>query len=289
MAADARPPVLVGVDGSAPSEAALHWAAHEACLRGVGLRVVHAFAGPPTDLHHGLTWEEAHQLVEESCLTAEKVAPGLHVRGRVVTQSAAVALVRLSARAGLVVLGKHGRGGFRHLFAGSVALHVAAHADVPVVLIHLGWRPPIDDREIVVDAGGEAALECAFAEAELRGVHLRAIRAWQPVMPAGPTGLTPTGMTMDELRENEEHVLARAIDPWRAQYPDVRVVESVVCDSTRHALIRASRAAELLVIGAHEHFGTHTLAPGTTAHAVIVHVTCPTLVAREPRRSHMAE
>jgi hypothetical protein len=38
-------PILVGVGGSAPGDTALRWAAHEAFLRGVGLRVLHIFAG----------------------------------------------------------------------------------------------------------------------------------------------------------------------------------------------------------------------------------------------------
>jgi hypothetical protein len=35
------------------------------------------------------------------------------------------------------------------------------------------------------------------------------------------------------------------------------------------------------VIGAREHFGGYTLALGTTAYAVIHHVACPVLIARE--------
>jgi hypothetical protein len=88
-----------------------------------------------------------------------------------------------------------------------------------VVLVHSGWRPPIDDREIVVGAGGEAALRAAFAEADLRGVRLRAIHAWRPIMPAGPSGLTP--MTLAELERNEERTLTRTLAPWRERHPGV--------------------------------------------------------------------
>lgn len=156
-----------------------------------------------------------------------------------------------------------------------------------MVLAHAGWRPPIDDREIVVGAGREAALRAAFAEAELRGVRLRVIHAWRPIMPAGPSGLTP--MTFAELERNEEKTLTRTLVPWRECHPGVRVVESVVCDSSRHALIEASRTAELLVVGARERFGTYTLALGTTAYAVIHHVACPVLIAREHGRHHVDE
>lgn len=277
--------ILVGVDGSAPSDAALGWAAHEASLRGVGLSLVHAFAWSllGIDARHHVGREDAHRMVADAHHRAEKIAPGVHVRSKIVTESPSPALIERSAESGLVVLGtgKRGRGGFRDLLAGSVALQVAGHACCPVVLVHAGWRPPIDDREIVVGAGGNAALQVAFTEAELRGVRLRAIRAWQPIMPAGPTGLTPTGMAVAELEQDEEKILARTLVSWRERHPDVRVVESVVCDSSRHALIEAARRAELLVVGAREHFGS--LALGTTAHAVIHRITCPVLVAREHR------
>ncbi|MEV0402629.1 universal stress protein [Actinoallomurus sp. NPDC050550] len=42
-----RHSIVVGIDGSAPSEAALGWAAHEAFLRGVGLYLIHAFPWAP--------------------------------------------------------------------------------------------------------------------------------------------------------------------------------------------------------------------------------------------------
>lgn len=258
-------------------------------MRGVGLRVVHAFAGPSMigDIGHSLDWKEAHRAVEDAHRAAEKIASELYVRSQVVRGTPSVVLIHQSAQAGLVVLGKRGRGGFRDLLAGSVALQVAGHAFGPVVLVHAGWRPPADDREIVVGAGGDAALRAAFAEADLRGVRLRAIHAWRPIMPAGPTGLTP--MTMDELERNEEKALTRTLAPWQERHPAVRVVESVVCDSSRHALIEASRTAELLVIAARERFGIYTLALGTTAYAVIHHVACPVLIAREHRRHRVAE
>jgi nucleotide-binding universal stress UspA family protein len=59
------------------------------------------------------------------------------------------------------------------------------------------------------------------------------------------------------------------------------VIESIVCDRARHALIEAARNAELLVIGARERWGTRALALGTTAHAIVHHVDCPILIARD--------
>ncbi|GAB3979354.1 universal stress protein [Actinoallomurus acanthiterrae] len=279
-----RRSIVVGIDGSAPSEAALEWAVHEASLRGVGLCLIHVFPSAPSVLSEpgrAQSWEDTQRLADERHRNAEKIAPGVHVRSEVIADGAAATLIERSTDAGLVVLGKRGRGGFRGLLAGSVALQVAGHADCPVVIVHAGWRPPIDDREIVVGVGGDTALREAFAEAELRGVRLRAVRAWQPLVAAGPTGMVPMGTTIAEVERNEQSRLAQALQPWREEYPRVRVVESIVCDRARHALIEAAGNAELLVIGARERWGTHALALGTTAHAVVHHVDCPILIARD--------
>lgn len=282
----ARRSILVGLDGSDSSEAALEWAAHEATRRGAGLFLVHVYPwsllGVSSDPSRSVGWEGAQRLVADARARAEKIAPEVHVRTKVVTDSPAAALVQRSATAGLVVLGARGRGGFRELLAGSVALQVAGHAACPVVLVRAGWRPPIADREIVVGVGTDEALAAAFAEADLRGVPLRAVRAWRPVMGVTPAGVTPMGETLADIARYEEKVMRRALAPWREKYPDVRVAESLVCDSARHALAEASEAAELLVIGAHDHFGVHALALGTTAHAVVHHAVCPVLVARAP-------
>ncbi len=281
----ARRSILVGLDGSAPSEAGLEWAAHEAARRGVGLYLVHVYPwsllGVSSDPSRSAGWEGAQRLVADARRRAEKIAPGVHVRTKVVTDSPAAALVQRSADAGLVVLGARGRGGFRELLAGSVALQVAGHAAAPVVLVRAGWRPPVADREIVVGIGTDEALAAAFAEADLRGVRLRAVRAWRPIMGVTPAGVTPMGETLADIEHYETKLLRRAVAPWREKYPQVGVVESVVCDSARRALAEASARAELLVIGARDHFGVHALALGTTAHAVIHHAVCPVLVARE--------
>jgi nucleotide-binding universal stress UspA family protein len=284
-------PILVGLDGSGPSAAALEWAAHEAALRDTGLHILHAYPWPlmgvPLDPRQTPAWAGAEQMMADAARTAERCLPRGNVHTELVTDPAAATLIERSAGAALVVVGTRGRGGFRELLVGSVALQVAGHAAAPVVLVHAGWKAPIDDREIAVGVGTDAPLAAAFAEADLRGVRLRAVRAWLPPL-GGPGGLTPMvadGVlpTETDLRQYErlaENHLVGALTPWRSRYPDVRTAESVVCDRARHALIEVSNHAELLVIGAHDQPGPHGLALGGTAHAVLHHAACPVLVAR---------
>ena len=140
---------MVGTDGSDASQAALRWAADEARLRSAPLVVLHAWsyippqpigdpgmlAVPSGDLPGHL---EAERHAAESALDAalaEVGASGLEVERQLVEGDAGDALVTASESAQLVVVGSHGRSGFRAALLGSVSRHVTSHAACPVVVV----------------------------------------------------------------------------------------------------------------------------------------------------------
>jgi nucleotide-binding universal stress UspA family protein len=133
--------IVVGVDGSEHSIAALRWAVEEARLRGSEIVAL-------------CVWEFPHALNPVTMFTIEAepfeadakaaldralaaVAPGsAKVTSRIVEGSAALRLLEASAGAELVVVGSRGRGGFGGLLLGSVSQHLAAHARCPVLVHH---------------------------------------------------------------------------------------------------------------------------------------------------------
>lgn len=137
-------PVAVGIDDSATSAAALEWAAAEASSRGVRLTVMNAWQpapptgygawAPPVDLD-----EEIRKAAEE--FTAAEVEElrerhaGLEIRTEVVEARPASALVDLSQRCQLLVVGAHGRGAFPGLWFGSAATAAIHQSGCPVVVI----------------------------------------------------------------------------------------------------------------------------------------------------------
>jgi len=140
--AGADGPVVVGVDGSPVSEAALAFAFDAAAARGVDLVAVHAWS--PTAIH-----EELASLVEwdasaESAVLAERLAgwgqkyPQVAVRRTVVRDGAVRALVTASAGAQLVVVGSRGRGNAAGLLLGSVSHGVLHGAHCPVAVVRPG-------------------------------------------------------------------------------------------------------------------------------------------------------
>lgn len=141
--------IVVGVDGSEQSEAALRWAVDAARLRGATVEAVHAYEPMPMVGYGFAPAPVATDMVEEMAQTARQDAKRLvdeAIRrveaGDVMVEAVAVeevgaarALVERSRDADLLVVGSRGRGGFQELLLGSVSHQAANHAACPVVIV----------------------------------------------------------------------------------------------------------------------------------------------------------
>ncbi|NMH99306.1 universal stress protein [Pseudonocardia acidicola] len=139
-------PVVVGVDGSALSEAALAFAYAAADARRVPLVAVHAWHDLLVDptMAPLLDWpaieaDERLQLAERLAGWGEKY-PDVVVQRLVTRDRPARALVEESGRAQLVVVGSRGRGGMKGLMLGSVSQALLHHSVCPVAIVR-----PTDD------------------------------------------------------------------------------------------------------------------------------------------------
>jgi nucleotide-binding universal stress UspA family protein len=132
--------IVVGIDGSPQSLAALAWAIDEARLRGLGLRIVHAF--PALVSFFGTTAHEYYPQVEaearsmfEKALASAPPIDDLDVERTLEPGSPAEILVEASRGASLLVVGSHGRGAFRGMLMGSVTNHSVNQAHCPVLVV----------------------------------------------------------------------------------------------------------------------------------------------------------
>jgi nucleotide-binding universal stress UspA family protein len=145
---DPRPPVVVGVDGSDGSVAALRWAVRYGAATGTPVRAVLAWhyptvaAQPPV----GHAPEAVNQEVEdhEVAIPREAIgkvaadAPGADIHGEVRYGHPVEVLIEESGQADVLVVGRRGNEGFLAKHLGSVALHCVNAAQCPVVVVHVG-------------------------------------------------------------------------------------------------------------------------------------------------------
>ncbi|TQJ31525.1 universal stress protein [Microbacterium sp. SLBN-146] len=134
-------PIVVGVDGSSSSIAALKKAAELANSTDAPIVAVTAWQFPIT---YDATlppsvWSpenDAHETLRTAVDIAFDGAPPAGLTTRAIAGPAAAVLVKASEDASMLVVGSRGRGGFVGLLLGSVSTACAQHAHCPVLIMH---------------------------------------------------------------------------------------------------------------------------------------------------------
>jgi nucleotide-binding universal stress UspA family protein len=288
---DVTKPVVVGVDKSPASRGALWWAVREARMRRSALLIMHALS--VSEPHP----ERARAVTEDALGYARSLGSDLMVDAIVDDRAAGRALCRLSNDAALIVVASRGLGGLRGLLLGSVSAYVAAHADCPVLVIHDGqnWAGPdlveSSTKPVLLGVGPygvpaeihEPTLAFAFAEAQMRGVHVYALRAWTPPPAPWRSDVRPLAADVAEIETSERRDLTEILLPWRQKYPGVSVRQRVTPVSAAAALVDAASAAQLVVVGARIHRAPG-LRLGSVSQQVLHHAPSSVAVVHSPTR-----
>jgi nucleotide-binding universal stress UspA family protein len=283
--------ILVAVDGSEESDAAIAWAAHEAALHRVPLTLLHVVAPivvgwPVGQLYKDMPdWQKdiADSVLLHARKTVSESSGGsdeLEVRTELAYANAVSTLIEASKQAQLVVVGSQGIGALGRLLLGSVSSALVQHAHCPVAVIRSGEDAvPVPQGPVVVGIDGspasEAATAWAFDEASRRGVDLIAVHAWSDV------GVFPAlGMDWQDRENQGQEVLAERLAGWQEQYPDVHVQRSLVCDTPAKWLLEASERAQLVVVGSRGRGGFPGMLLGSVSSAVVHSAKTPVIVVR---------
>jgi nucleotide-binding universal stress UspA family protein len=132
--------IVVGVDGSDSSRAALAWSVRQAALTGATVDAVIAWHIPAT-YGYGMPpampdlETVAGKAVQEAVTGAAGLAPGVEIRPVIVQDNPARALLDAAKDADLLVVGSRGHAGFTEALLGSVGQHCVHHARCPVVVV----------------------------------------------------------------------------------------------------------------------------------------------------------
>jgi nucleotide-binding universal stress UspA family protein len=138
--------IIVGVDGSDQSRAALQWAYDEAAHHGASLTAIMSWEPPtlPMSPPFGSLSDadyptqprtEALALLDQLVADLDDRRPDVDVRTSVEEGHAAEVLIERSKEADLLVVGSRGHGGFAGMLLGSVSQHLVAHSSCPVVVL----------------------------------------------------------------------------------------------------------------------------------------------------------
>ncbi|MEU3289414.1 universal stress protein [Streptomyces longwoodensis] len=298
--------ITVGLDGSPESLAAAEWAAREAILRDLPLRLVNAseWQAPayaaasgldippvPRDPQHS----SARRLLDDvrACITGRH--PDLRVEVEDIDGLPVSALLRAAEDAELLVLGSRGLGKVAGFLLGSVSLAVLAGCERPVVLVRsaqpewqaraeedpAGTRPAGTDRHDVVlgldlSHPHDKLLEFAFDAASRRAAPLRVVHGW--TLPPYSYGGDLVPELDDDLARQVRRELSTALRPWREKFPDVEVSPQTTVGGAGPHLVDASHDAALVVVGRRTRrsaVGTHI---GPVTQALLHHAAAPVAV-----------
>jgi nucleotide-binding universal stress UspA family protein len=283
--------IIVGIDGSPASDAAVSWAAHDAAIRGLPLTLVHV-ENPAAP-----TWSQA-PILEESPEQQEAEGRSLlanastiardaigdtaqtQINGELLSSATVPTLVDQSKDAELIVVGSRGRGALSRSLLGSVSSGLIRHAHCPVALIGDvdPQSPQLTPAPVLVGVDGstsDLATAIAFEEASLRNADLIALHAWNDIdMNSIP------GYDWSPTTAKEGHLLDKALVGWQERYPDVSVHKQLVSDRAAHALVDASESAQLVVVGSHGSGAFAGMLLGSVSNAVVQAVHRPVIVAR---------
>jgi nucleotide-binding universal stress UspA family protein len=283
--------VIVGIDGSETSLAALRWAALDAVRRAAALSVLSAYTGVISGMRPMVSPEleraqqtRAEQTVQEALATAREVGPGLAIDGRSVLGDPAGVLLEAARSASCLVVGGHGRGRLAGLLAGSVSQQVALHAQCPVAVVR--GRTDVADGPVVVGVDGSAsshlAVDLAFEQAAARGCAVTIVFAYEP--PPLPLAGLEAGVPVyddERLRAGIGRDFGQAVARWRDQHPAVQVEQNLATGQAGSILVELSHEAQLVVVGSRGRGGFTGLLLGSVGLHLLHQADCPVLIAHD--------
>ena len=289
--------IAVGVStGGSATMRAVRWAAERASASGSSLRLVHVVdddtaiaaraavaPGEAASVESIDAERQVRQCLDEAAALVMAVDDGIEVVTTLERGNPVDVFERISADAGMLVVGSDWHGGRRATRRRVLSLRIAAASRAAVAVIpdlDLG-----DRRGIVVGVDGshisDRALAFAADEADRTNEPLIAVHSWDGVaMVGGEYGYGAPVIAADDLSRAESEMLEAALDPAIAAHPGLEVVRSVVAGDPVHDLTEAASAASMLVVGSHGRGALARFLLGSVSQGVLADLVAPTIVLR---------
>lgn len=282
--------VVVGVDGSDGSRAALAWGVRQAACELRHVTVVHAcgLPGPMDDFEDIDASEEGLRAVGRA-VVREAVADLRRTRGRIGLESVVcmghpdVVLSEASETAAMVVVGARGRAAISSSLLGPVSTQLTREAHCPVVVVRGPVAPETAPVVVGVDgtSASTAAIQFAFHVASTRRLPLTVLHTmWDLRERASSIIDTRSYAAKVDRAEDEELLVAETIAGLGEKYPDVAVTEDFRTGDPVQHLVEVSRRSSLVVVGTRARGRVRATLRGSVSHAVAERADCPVAVVR---------
>lgn len=287
--------VVVGVDGSNHSRAALEWAAAEAARSGAELRVVHALgmplvvstqSGPGRFQPTEEISDQATDVLKSAAARARELQPTVSVKTVTALEEAPLAILRQSGKYDLIVIGTRGLGTIAAMFVGSVSIRVAAQAPCPVVVVPSDeeGRPATTalNRVVVgVDSSDNArgAFGLALDLASENNGELVLVHSWDVPYPYDPVAMTAAGYQPQQaiFEQKSDELVSELLDEvTEGDNVDVSVVRTQT--GPVDALLKAAEGADAIVVGSRGRGTVRGLLLGSVSQGVLHRAKIPVVV-----------
>lgn len=280
--------ILVPLDGSALSEAALPWA--EVLAERTGATLILLRAAVVRGLLTNDLLQAEVQAVREAEAYVERMAEPLRARGRSVEVAVPYgepgeAIVEASTwrLADAIVMATHGRSGLGRWVYGSVADHVLRRATVPVFLVRAGLASPARaelPRTVVVPLDGsevaEAALPWAVALARLFGAGLALLRVVE--LPTFSEGLAPRTTELEAAEVEAQRYLEGVGQALRRDGLELICAVRLGAPAVTIAAYARELGSSLVAMATHGRSAMARLVYGSVAAGVLREATVPLLL-----------
>jgi nucleotide-binding universal stress UspA family protein len=284
--------LLIGTDFSSGSAGALTRVPFLPLAAGAEILLLHVMPGWINPALYGV---EVRRTEDRLRRAAGRLLRGLDAAGhdavRVATMLAQgepyAEILRRSARADLVVVGRHGRRTFRDLLLGSTAERVARHAAVPMLVVahraRSSYRRPVAAVEV---RDARTTLETVARLLEPGRRVLDVVHAYHPAHEAVLARAARPARRTAYVRECRAEIRRELTERIR-RTSAVHVVRRIRLSRAdpRKAILdfARDRRADLIAVGTHGRTGLAHAIMGSVAEAVMRHAACDVLVARRRR------
>ena len=289
--------VSVGIDGSLDGEVALDWAARFAERHDCDVYPIYAWdfpVGAISPVPSSMALPDESTMIE----AARKAADESIARWRAGTEFNAQvhepqvvygrsgpALVEHSAGSDLLVVGSRGLGAVKGLILGSISAYVAAHSTCPVAIVPEEFgRRRVETIVVGHDGSKRADSALEWVIDAYPGSTIDLVHVWHIPPVAEPFGMVSD---YDIFQESAEALVANALErvEQRVEEAGSKISGRALVGDPRTELNRAASEADLLAIGVQGHHHLLRVFMGSTARALVNHLSGPTMIV--PINEHL--